>query len=135
MRDVATACDLLRPVWDRTEGHDGYVSIEVDPNFAYDTTATITQATHFHEAIARPNLLVKIPATDAGLPAIEEMTARGYAINVTSAPNAMSRRRARRLSRLVAPSAAVAVLGGLVASGLSAGTQPAAAQYEYDQKS
>jgi transaldolase len=83
MRDVATACDVLRPVWDRTEGHDGYVSIEVDPNFAYDTTATITQATHFHEAIARPNLLVKIPATDAGVPAIEEMTARGYAINVT----------------------------------------------------
>lgn len=83
MRDVATACDLLRPVWDRTEGRDGYVSIEVDPNLAGDTTATIAQATHFHEAIARPNLLVKIPATDAGVPAIEEMTARGYAINVT----------------------------------------------------
>jgi transaldolase len=83
MRDVTTACDLLRPVWDRTEGRDGYVSIEVDPNLAADTEATIAQATHFHEAIARPNLLVKIPATDAGVPAIEEMTARGYAINVT----------------------------------------------------
>jgi transaldolase len=83
MRDVTTACDLLRPVWDRTEGGDGYVSIEVDPNLADDTAATIAQATHFHEAIARPNLLVKIPATDAGVPAIEEMTARGYAINVT----------------------------------------------------
>jgi transaldolase len=83
MRDVTTACDLLRPVWERTEGRDGYVSIEVDPNLADDTAATIEQATHFHEAIARPNLLVKIPATDAGVPAIEEMTARGYAINVT----------------------------------------------------
>jgi transaldolase len=83
MRDVTTACDLLRPVWERTEARDGYVSIEVDPNLADDTEATIAQATHFHEAIARPNLLVKIPATDAGVPAIEEMTARAYAINVT----------------------------------------------------
>ena len=83
MRDVATACDLLRPVWERTRGRDGYVSIEVDPTLAADTEATIAQATHFHEAIARPNLLVKIPATDAGVPAIEEMTARGYSINVT----------------------------------------------------
>jgi transaldolase len=83
LRDVASACDLLRPVWERTEGRDGYVSIEVDPYLAHDTAATIEQATHFHEAIARPNLLVKIPATDAGVPAIEEMTARGYAINVT----------------------------------------------------
>jgi transaldolase len=83
MRDVTTACDLLRPVWERTEGRDGYVSIEVDPNLADDTEATIAQATHFHEAIARPNLLVKIPATDAGVPAIEEMTVRGHSINVT----------------------------------------------------
>jgi transaldolase len=83
MQDVTTACDLLRPVWERTEGRDGYVSIEVDPNLAGDTAATIEQATYFHEAIARPNLLVKIPATHAGVPAIEEMTARGYAINVT----------------------------------------------------
>jgi transaldolase len=83
MRDVTTACDLLRPVWERTQGGDGYVSIEVDPNLAGDTEATIAQATHFHQAIARPNLLVKIPATDPGVPAIEEMTARGYAINVT----------------------------------------------------
>jgi transaldolase len=83
MRDVTTACDLLRPVWDRSKGGDGYVSIEVDPNLARETPATIEQATHFHEAITRPNLMVKIPATDAGVPAIEEMTARGHAINVT----------------------------------------------------
>ena len=83
MLDVTDACDVLRPVWERTKAGDGYVSIEVDPNLAADTEATIAQATRFHEAIARPNLLVKIPATDAGVPAIEEMTARGYAINVT----------------------------------------------------
>lgn len=83
MRDVATACDLLRPVWEQTGGRDGYVSIEVDPTLAADTDGSIAQATHFHETIARSNLLVKIPATDAGVPAIEEMTARGYSINVT----------------------------------------------------
>ena len=83
MRDVRIACDLLRPVWERTKGADGYVSIEVDPHLAGDTEATIAQATHFHEAISRSNLLVKIPATDAGVPAIEEMTARGHSINVT----------------------------------------------------
>ena len=83
LRDVAAACDLLRPVWELTQAGDGYVSIEVEPTLAADTKATIAQATHFHKAIARPNLLVKIPATDAGVPAIEEMTARGYSINVT----------------------------------------------------
>jgi transaldolase len=83
MRDVSTACDLLRPVWEKTEGRDGYVSIEVDPNLADDTQATIDEATLLHEAIAKPNLLVKIPATHAGIGAIEEMTARGRSINVT----------------------------------------------------
>jgi transaldolase len=83
LRDVAAACDLLRPVWERTEAHDGYVSIEVEPTLVADTAATIAQATGFHESIARPNLLVKIPASDDGVPAIEEMTARGYSINVT----------------------------------------------------
>jgi transaldolase len=83
MRDVADACKLLRPVWERTEGRDGYVSIEVDPNLADDTQATIDEATQLHDAIAQPNLLVKIPATPAGLGAIEEMTARGRSINVT----------------------------------------------------
>jgi transaldolase len=83
MDDVAAACDVLRPVWERTGGRDGYVSIEVDPTLAADTEGSIAQATHFHEAISRPNLLVKIPANEAGVPAIEEMTARGYSINVT----------------------------------------------------
>ena len=81
VKDVQDACDLLRPVWDK--GKDGYVSIEVDPNFAFDTTATIAEAQRLHELVDRPNCFVKIPGTEAGLPAIEEMIARGRNINVT----------------------------------------------------
>ena len=82
-RDVAEACDLLRPVWELRSGRDGYVSIEVDPGLAHDAQATIAEAQRLHDLIGRPNLLVKIPATDAGLVAIEEMIARGRSINVT----------------------------------------------------
>jgi transaldolase len=82
-KDVADACDLLRPVWDEGGGRDGYVSIEVDPTLAYDTEETVDQATRFHEEIDRPNLFVKIPATKPGLPAIEDIIARGKSINVT----------------------------------------------------
>jgi transaldolase len=83
VRDVQDACDLLRQVWDRGHGKDGYVSIEVDPTFAYDTEATIAEAQRLHELVDRPNCFVKIPATEPGLPAIEEMIARGRNINVT----------------------------------------------------
>ena len=82
-RDVSDACDLLRPVWDRGGGRDGYVSIEVTPDLAYDTEGTIAQAQRLHEWIDKPNLLVKIPATEPGLGAIEEMISRGRSINVT----------------------------------------------------
>ena len=82
-KDVEDALGLLRKVWKRSGGHDGYVSIEVDPNLAYDTAATIEEAQRLHDLIARPNLFVKIPATAPGLPAIEEMIARGRSINVT----------------------------------------------------
>jgi transaldolase len=81
--DVEEACDLFRSVWDGGDGKDGYVSMEVDPNFAYDTSATIEEAARFHDWVERPNLYVKIPATAPGLPAIEEMIARGRNINVT----------------------------------------------------
>jgi transaldolase len=81
--DITEACDLFRPVWQRTDGVDGRVSLEVDPNFANDTEATIEEAQRFHDTIDRPNLYVKIPATKEGLPAIEEMIARGRSINVT----------------------------------------------------
>jgi transaldolase len=83
-QDVGGACELLRPVWEEgSPGRDGYVSIEVDPTLAYDTQGTLDQAVRFHDAIDRPNLYVKIPATKEGLPAIEEMIARGRSINVT----------------------------------------------------
>src|SRR6266516_3606609 len=82
-RDIADACDLLRPIWDEGQGLDGYVSWEVDPNLAYDREATIAEARRLHEWIERPNLYVKIPATKPGLGAIEEMIAAGRNINVT----------------------------------------------------
>jgi transaldolase len=81
--DIREACDLFRPVWDETDGLDGYVSLEVDPGLARDTEGTIEQAQRFHDTVDKPNLYVKIPATKEGLPAIEEMIARGKSINVT----------------------------------------------------
>src|SRR4051812_29604878 len=82
-KDVGDACDLLRSVWDAGKGQDGYVSIEVDPNLAGDSEATTAEARRLHAQIDKPNLHVKIPATKAGLPAIEEMIASGKNINVT----------------------------------------------------
>jgi transaldolase len=82
--DVRDACDLLRDVWEtRARGRDGNVSLEVDPGLAYDTQATIEQAQRLRDVVGRPNLYVKIPATKEGLPAIEEMIARGVSTNVT----------------------------------------------------
>jgi transaldolase len=83
IQDIKEACDVLRPVYDRTGGEDGFVSIEVSPELADDTAGTIREATRFHETIDRPNLLVKIPSTPAGLPAIEHMTGIGRSINIT----------------------------------------------------
>jgi transaldolase len=82
-QDVGDACDVLRPAWERTDGRDGYVSIEVDPRLAYDVDETIEEAARLHALIDRPNLFVKIPATKPGLAAIEEMISRGKSINVT----------------------------------------------------
>ncbi len=82
VRDVEAALDLLAPVHEANP-QDGYVSIEVDPNLADDTQATYAEAIRFHERIDRPNLYVKIPATTAGLPAIEDCIAAGRSINVT----------------------------------------------------
>jgi transaldolase len=82
VRDVESALDLLWPVHQRN-AQDGYVSIEVDPNLAYDTKATYGEAIRLHEWIARPNLYVKIPGTEPGLQAIEDCIADGRSINVT----------------------------------------------------
>ena len=83
IEDVKRACDLLRPAWDRTGGVDGFVSLEVDPDLAYEQEETIAQAKQFHELVDKPNLYVKIPATVPGLGAIEESIAAGRSINVT----------------------------------------------------
>jgi transaldolase len=81
--DVREACDLFRPVYDRTKGIDGRVSIEVSPLLAHDTEGTIAQAQELFDRVNRPNVLIKIPATRAGLPAITETLARGISVNVT----------------------------------------------------
>ena len=83
VQDVSEALDLLRPVWDKGSGKDGYVSLEVDPNLAYDTEGTTAEAVRLHKVVDKPNLFVKIPATKPGLPAIEDMIAKGKSINVT----------------------------------------------------
>ena len=81
--DVREACDLLRPVFDATGGVDGRVSIEVDPRMAHDAERTVAEARQLWWLVDRPNLLVKIPATQAGLPAIAQCLAEGISINVT----------------------------------------------------
>jgi len=81
--DIRQACDILRPVFDASKGADGFVSIEVSPEKAFDTQATIEEAKRWWKVIGRPNLLVKIPATNEGLPAIEECLAAGVNINIT----------------------------------------------------
>jgi transaldolase len=82
-RDIEDACDLFRPVWESGKGRDGYVSLEVDPKLAYETLATFREAMRLHESVDRPNLMVKIPATQPGLGAIEDMIAKGRSINIT----------------------------------------------------
>lgn len=81
--DIANALEILRPVHDGSDGVDGFVSIEVAPAVAHDTRTTVEQAREFHERLASPNLYVKIPATAAGIPAIEESIAAGRRINIT----------------------------------------------------
>lgn len=83
IEDVQAAADVLRPVFDREHGGDGYVSIEVSPEIAGDTERTIAAARDLRRRTARPNVMVKIPATPEGLPAIQAMTAEGANINVT----------------------------------------------------
>lgn len=83
IEDIKEAADIFRPVYERTQGGDGYVSIEVSPRYANDTQATIRDAHQLWERIERPNLMIKIPATRAGLPAITETISHGINVNVT----------------------------------------------------
>src|SRR3954470_5554991 len=81
--DVREACNVLRPQWEASDGVDGRVSIEVDPRLAHDTDKTVSQAIELWKIVDRPNLLIKIPATEPGLPAITSTLAEGISVNVT----------------------------------------------------
>src|SRR5579884_3409090 len=83
IKDIQSACDAFRPLYDRCNGDDGFVSLEVSPLLANDTQGTIDMAKHLWKRVDRPNLMVKIPGTNEGVPAIEECTAEGININVT----------------------------------------------------
>lgn len=81
--DIQVACDTLRPVYDRLGGKDGFVSLEVSPYLARDTGGTIAEAHRLHDMVDRPNLMIKVPGTDAGVPAIRKLIEDGLSINVT----------------------------------------------------
>ena len=81
--DVRRAADLLRPTYDKSGGRDGFVSFECTPDLADDTHATVEQALELRDRLERPNVMIKVPATAAGIPAIEELTAHGVNVNIT----------------------------------------------------
>ncbi|MFN6537969.1 MAG: transaldolase [Nostoc sp. EkiNYC01] len=81
--DIRSACDILRPVYETSNRLDGYVSIEVPPTIAHDTEATIAEARRYFQEIDRENLMIKIPGTEAGLPAVEQVIAEGMNVNIT----------------------------------------------------
>ena len=83
VKDIQDVADILRETYDHTRGGDGYVSIEVSPTVANDTNATVSEARHLWEAVARPNLMVKVPGTGAGVPAVRALTAEGINVNIT----------------------------------------------------
>jgi transaldolase len=83
LEDVRRAADLLRPAYDASAGRDGFVSFECTPDLAHDTAATVEQAVELWARLGRANVMIKVPATEAGLPAIKELTARGVNVNVT----------------------------------------------------
>ncbi len=83
VEDVQRAADLFRPLYDREDGRDGFVSLEVNPHLARDIQATINEARHLWQVLARPNVFIKVPATQEGLPAIRELISEGLNVNVT----------------------------------------------------
>jgi transaldolase len=83
LEDIAQAADMLRPVYDATDGVDGYVSLEVSPALAHDTAGTIANARRLFAALDRPNIMIKVPATPAGIPAIRQLISEGINVNVT----------------------------------------------------
>lgn len=82
-QDVQNAADVFMPLYEKTDGEDGYVSLEVNPHLAYDTSGTIEEARRLWTAVNRPNILIKVPATEEGLPAIQQLISEGINVNVT----------------------------------------------------
>ncbi|MCP6759353.1 MAG: transaldolase [Fischerella sp. CENA71] len=82
-QDIRDACDILRPVYEASNGLDGYVSIEVPPTIAHDTEATIAEACRYFQEIGRENVMIKIPGTESGLPAVEQVISEGINVNIT----------------------------------------------------
>ena len=83
MRDICTVADILRPIYDRTNRQDGFVSLEVSPDLAHDTGSTLSEVRRFWKTVDRPNLMIKIPATPEGIPAIQQALTEGININIT----------------------------------------------------
>lgn len=83
VEDIQEACDVLRPVWEESEGVDGFVSLEVSPHLARDTDGSVTEARRLHAAVDRPNVMIKIPGTEEGIPAIETLLVEGVPVNIT----------------------------------------------------
>jgi transaldolase / glucose-6-phosphate isomerase len=83
IRDIREAADLLRPVYDATGRVDGYVSLEVSPYFAHDTTVTIEDARRLWKAVGRDNLMIKVPSTAEGVPAVRQLISEGVNVNIT----------------------------------------------------
>jgi transaldolase len=83
IQDIQAAADVFRPVFERTHGADGWVSLEVSPQLAHDSAGTLAEARRLHAAVARPNLMIKVPGTPAGVPAIRTLIAEGICVNVT----------------------------------------------------
>ena len=83
VEDIQRVAELLRPTYDRTDGRDGFVSLEVSPKLAHDTTRTIAEARELWALVNRPNAMIKVPATSEGIPAIRELTSEGINVNIT----------------------------------------------------
>ena len=83
IRDIQGAADLFRPLYDRLDGKDGYISLEVNPHLAHDTKGTVEEGRRLWKAVNRPNLFIKVPATKEGLPAITQLISEGINVNVT----------------------------------------------------
>jgi transaldolase len=83
IRDIQTVADKLRPIYDSTKGQDGYVSLEVSPDLAHDTEGTLSEVRRFWQMVSRPNLMIKIPATPEGIPAVRQALTEGINVNIT----------------------------------------------------